>query len=300
VRQHPATTTPGRLRTTIDDAHRRLAAAGVPSPRHDAEELAAFVLGCPRGKLLAAGDLSAGQHTVFAELVSRRESRVPLQHLTGRAPFRYLELAVGPGVFVPRPETESVAGWCIDALAAAAVASPIVVDLCTGSGAIALSIAHEIKGATVHAVEREFEAFRWASRNATGTGVVVHHADAADALSELDGIVDLVVGNPPYLPDAHRDLVDPEVRDHDPDAALWGGPDGLVGPRLVEGSARRLLRAGGLVAVEHADHQGGAVAEIFRAAGVWSHVAVRQDLGGRDRFVTARRERRLAEGEPTT
>jgi release factor glutamine methyltransferase len=288
-----ASRSPARLRVAIDVAHDRLAEAGVPSPRHDAEALAAFVLGCPRGKLHAAGDLSAGQHTVFSELVTRRESRVPLQYLTGRAPFRYLEVAVGPGVFVPRPETESVAGWCVDALlGAAAVPNPVVVDLCTGSGAIALSIAHEVKGATVHAVERELDAFRWASRNATGTRVVVHHADAAHALADLDGTADLVVGNPPYLPDAHRELVDPEVRDHDPDAALWGGPDGLSGPRLVEASARRLLRDGGLVAVEHADHQGFAVAEIFRAAGVWSQIAVRQDLGGRDRFVTARREPR--------
>jgi release factor glutamine methyltransferase len=289
VPDHP----PTRLRVVIDDAHQQLSAAGVASPRHDAEALAAFVLGCPRGHLQVAGDMSTGQRTVFSELVTRRVARVPLQHLTGSAPFRYLEIAVGPGVFVPRPETESVAGWCIDALLSderqvdTHTARPIVVDLCTGSGAIALSIAHEVKGATVHAVERELAAYEWAMRNATGTRVVMHHADAADALRELDGTVDLVVANPPYLPDAHRDHVDPEVRDHDPDAALWGGPDGLAGPRLIEEAARRLLRDGGLVAVEHADDQGTSVADLFRASGEWSHVVVRQDLGGRDRFVTA-------------
>jgi release factor glutamine methyltransferase len=285
--------TPGRLRVVLDDAHHRLAAAGVPSPRHDAEALAAYVLGCSRGHVLVAGDMSAGQHTVFRGLVARRESRVPLQHLTGSAAFRYLEVAVGPGVFVPRPETEVVAGWCIDALLerakSADATSPVVVDLCTGSGAIALSIALEVEGSVVHAVEREMPAWEWARRNATGTRVTVHHADAAHALPELNGNVDLVVANPPYLPETLRDAVEPEVRDHDPDAALWGGPDGLAGPRMIEEAARRLLRHGGLVAVEHADEQGTAVAEMFRASGSWSHVVVRQDLSGRDRFVTAQR-----------
>lgn len=295
----PQDGSPVRLRVVLDDAERKLTVAGVPSPRHDAEALAAFVLGCGRGQLLVAGDMSGGQRTVFSELVTRRAARVPLQHLTGSAPFRYLEVAVGPGVFVPRPETESVAGWCIEELLSSErradtdtqrdTPGAVVVDLCTGSGAIALSIAQEVSSAIVHAVEREQAAYRWAVRNATGTRVVVHHADAADALPELNGTADLVVANPPYLPDAHRDQVDPEVRDHDPDAALWGGPDGLAGPRLIEQAARRLLRDGGSVVVEHADDQGTSVAELFRASGEWSHIAVRQDLGGRDRFVTARR-----------
>lgn len=284
--------TPQRLREAIDHAHAALASAGVPSPRHDAEELAAFVIGCPRPRLHMVGDLSAGQRTVFSELISRRANRVPLQHLTGIAPFRHLEIAVGPGVFVPRPETEAVAGWCVDALLGSALSAPVVVDLCTGSGAIALSIAHEVKGAVVHAVEREPAAAEWARRNATGTRVVVHEADAASALPELDGAVDLVVANPPYLPDDHRELVDPEVRDHDPAAALWGGPDGLDGPRMIEAAARRLLKPGGLVAVEHADHHGAQVAALFdSAAGAWEQVVVRQDLAGRDRYVTARRAR---------
>jgi release factor glutamine methyltransferase len=165
----------------------------------------------------------------------------------------------------------------------------VVVDLCTGSGVIALSIAQEVAGVTVHAVERDAAACEWARRNATGTRVIVHHADAAVGLAELDGTVDLVVANPPYLPDGHRDLVEPEVRDHDPAVALWGGPDGTDGPRLVAAAARRLLRPGGLVAVEHADHQGPEVSAMFAAAGAWQEIAVHQDLTGQDRFVTARR-----------
>jgi release factor glutamine methyltransferase len=280
-----------RLRGFLDEATKTLSDAGVPSPRHDAESLAAFVFGCPRARLLMAGEFSVGQRTVFGELVARRANRVPLQHLTGSAPFRYLEIAVGPGVFVPRPETEVVAGWCIEQLAANAseLPAPVVVDLCTGSAAIALAVAHEVKGAVVHAVERERPAFEWARRNATATRVRLHHDDAAHALPELDGAVDLVVANPPYLPDTDRHLVDPEVRDHDPEAALWGGPDGLDGPRMIEAAARRLLRPGGVAAVEHADHHGDAVAELFRASGAWIEVVVRQDLAGRDRFVTATR-----------
>jgi release factor glutamine methyltransferase len=143
----------------------------------------------------------------------------------------------------------------------------------------------------VHAVEREDAAFTWAQRNVTGSRVVLHQADASAALAEFDGLVDLVVSNPPYLPETQRADLEPEVRDHDPAAALWGGVDGLAGPSMIESAARRLLRHGGLVAVEHADEQAEAVAEMFRASGAWSAVVVRQDLAARDRFVTARRDR---------
>ena len=203
--------TPGSLRTVIDGAHRRLSAAGVPSPRHDAEALAAFVIGCPPARLLVAGDLSAGQHVVFTELVARRESRIPLQHLTGSAAFRYLELAVGPGVFVPRPETEVVAGWCIDALRMRAI-DPA--DLAPGR-----QLRPGAGRRPVHGVRRDCPVDRpggqrhcrscgrtrmccltWARRNVTGSRVILHQADASGALTELDGLVDLVVSNPPYLP----------------------------------------------------------------------------------------------------
>ncbi len=305
VRQGSAMST--QVRVAVDDAQRRFAAAGVPSARHDAEELAAFVLGCPRGRVLAAGSFSSGQCVVFSQLVARREARVPLQHLTGSVGFRYLELAVGPGVFVPRPETEVMAGWCVEALlsgmadatkatkAAALAPAPLVIDLCTGSGAIALSIAHEVKNAVVHGVEREPDAFAWARRNTIGSRVTIHQADAAGALADLDGTADLVVSNPPYLPDADRDLVQPEVALHDPAAALWGGHDGLDGPRLVERSARRLLRTGGLLAIEHADQHGPAMTALLAESGAWSDVVVHADLNGRDRFVTARRTAVLAD-----
>jgi release factor glutamine methyltransferase len=277
------------VRVAVEAAADRFLSAGVPSPRHDAEELAAFVLGCPRSLVFTAGAFSAGQSVVFTQLVARREARVPLQHLTGSVGFRYIDLAVGPGVFVPRPETELVAGWCVDALRAGAEKSPLVVDLCTGSGAIALSIAHEVKDAVVHGVELETDAVAWATRNATGSRVTIHQADAAapSTLADLDGTVDLVVSNPPYLPDG--EIVEPEVADHDPALALWGGPDGLAGPRLVEQSARRLVRAGGHLAIEHADQHGPAMIELLTASGAWADVVVHPDLTGRDRFTTATR-----------
>ncbi|WP_326820435.1 peptide chain release factor N(5)-glutamine methyltransferase [Streptosporangium sp. NBC_01756] len=267
----------------------RLAEAGVPSPRTDAEEIAAFVHGVRRGELHNVAD--ADFDALFWEGVARREAREPLQHITGRAYFRYLSLEVGPGVFVPRPETEVVAGWAIERLREMDVASPVVVDLGTGSGAIGLSIAQEIALATVHAVEVDPDAYRWAKRNILEHGqgrVHLHPEDLADALSELDGQVDLVISNPPYIPPGAIPR-DPEVRDYDPHRALYGsGDDGLDEVRAVERTARRLLRAGGFVAVEHADQQGTPVYLIFSEENGWRDVRSRQDLTRKDRFVTAR------------
>ena len=213
----------------------RLAEAGVPSPRTDAEEIAACVHGVRRSELHTVKD--SDFDALFWEGVARRESREPLQHITGRAYFRYLSLEVGPGVFVPRPETEVVAGWAIDRLREMDVASPVVVDLGTGSGAIALSIAQEVALATVHAVEVDPDAYSWAKRNIIEHGqgrVHLHPEDLADALSELDGQVDLVVSNPPYIPPGAIPR-DPEVRDYDPRRALYGsGSDGLDEVRAVE------------------------------------------------------------------
>lgn len=290
-------TPPRRL---LDEASARLAANGVPSPRYDAEALLCHVLGVSRGELATLDDVPERAARRFGELVARRADRVPLQHLTGRAPFRYLELQVGPGVFIPRPETEVVAGWAIDALRAmvgeggradarsgdAARPSPIAVDLCTGSGAIAASIAYEVPQAQVYAVELDPDAHAWAQRNLAGTGVTLVLGDVATALGELDGTVDLVVANPPYIPLDAYDGVEPEVRDHDPALALWSGEDGLDAIRTVEKAARRLLRPGGLVVVEHADQQGESAPAVF--AGRWSCVRDHVDLAGRPRFVTAR------------
>lgn len=272
------------LRAAVEAAAQRLAEAGVASPRHDAEELAAYVLGGGRGDLIRHTEIDQAR---YGELIARRVQRVPLQHLTGAAHFRYCTLAVGPGVFIPRPETEVMAGQVIDWCRARGC--PVrVVDLCTGSGVIALAIATEVPGAQVHAVELDPGAHAWAERNLTGTGVDLRLGDAATAFGELDGLVDIVVANPPYIPMEAWESVAVEARDHDPESALWGGGrDGLDLVRTVERTAARLLRPGGRVAVEHADAQGMSAPAVFAATGAWREIADHRDLAGRDRYVTA-------------
>lgn len=277
-------TTP--LRPAIAAAERRLAQAGVASPRRDAEELAAHVLGVDRGGLLLAGSIDAAR---FEELVSARAQRRPLQHLTGVAHFRRVSLAVGPGVFVPRPETEVMVGHIID-FARTFPAGAVAVDLCTGSGAIALALATEVPGLVVHAVELDPGAHAWARRNLAGSGVHLYLGDAADALPELEGTVDVVVSNPPYIPLQAWESVAVEARDHDPPPALWGGgDDGLEVVRAVERTAARLLRPAGRVAVEHADVQGAATLAVFAGTGRWAQVRDHRDLTGRDRYLSAAR-----------
>ncbi|SFO90028.1 release factor glutamine methyltransferase [Geodermatophilus dictyosporus] len=262
----------------------------------DAELLLAHALGRPRTALLTLDDVDDDVAARFAALLDQRAQRVPLQHLTGRAPFRHLELAVGPGVFVPRPETEQLVEWALGRLAG--VPEPVVVDLGSGSGAIALSIAHEHAGARVTAVERDPQALEWTRHNAVlraGVGdrpVTVLAGDMTDAglLTGLDGTVDLVVSNPPYVPDGAR--VPREVADHDPPLALWGGPDGLDVVRGLLRTAARLLRDGGALGIEHADQQGGALPALVRAHGAFGDVADHPDLAGRPRFTTARRAAR--------
>jgi release factor glutamine methyltransferase len=271
----------------------RLAEAGVESPRTDAEIIAAWLHGVPRSQLHLVPD--AGFDPRFWDDIARREAREPLQHITGVAHFRYLELAVGPGVFVPRPETEVMTGWAIEQLAAMDVAEPVVADLGTGSGAIALAIAQEVPRALVHAVEADPLANAWAERNIAGVAqaaphtagrVMLHRGDFATGLADLDGRVDLVVSNPPYIPAGA--WMPPEVSEYDPATALWGGLDGMDAVRVVAATAARLLRPGGLVAVEHGAQQGPAVYWVFADAG-WPEPRNHTDLAGRDRFVTARR-----------
>ncbi len=275
-------TPPTGLRSELARATARLAEAGVPSPRFDAEELAAHSLGDERSNLWRH-DAPGPQ---FSAYVERRAAREPLQHITGQAHFRYLTLAVGHGVFVPRPETEMVAEAAILAAREVTGRAPVVVDLGTGSGAIALSVSHEVSGAQVHAIEADPAAHAWAVRNAAGTTVDVLLGDMATAFSGLDGLADVVVSNPPYIPlGAH--IRDPEVAAHDPALALWSGPDGLDAVRVVEGVAARLLRAGGVVVVEHADLQGESAPAVFAQTGRWAEVADHRDLAGRDRYVTA-------------
>ncbi|WP_179722245.1 peptide chain release factor N(5)-glutamine methyltransferase [Petropleomorpha daqingensis] len=274
-------------RTLLADAARRLAEAGVESSRVDAELLLAFVLSTSRTGLLTVDDVPDDAAARFAALLDQRADRVPLQHLTGRAPFRHLELAVGPGVFVPRPETEALVGWALERLDG--LDRPVVVDLGSGSGAIALSIAHEHPGARVRAVERDPVAIEWTRTNAAGTTVEVLAGDMTDPalLRDLDGTVDLVVSNPPYVPDGAR--VPREVADHDPPLALWGGPDGLDVVRGLLGTAERLLHPGGWLGIEHADQQGTALPALVRGHGGFADVEDHPDLAGRPRFTTARR-----------
>jgi release factor glutamine methyltransferase len=291
-------TTPSEIRATppglnlllseVALAAARLAEAGVDSPRADAEELAAWTHGVTRGRLhtVRDGDFDAR----YWEAVARRENREPLQHITGRAYFRYLELAVGPGVFVPRPETEVMVGWAIDRLRELDIAEPLIVDLCSGSGAIALAIAQEVPRARVHAVELSDEALVWTRKNVEGSRVVLHQADARTALPEFDGQVDLVISNPPYIPLTEWEYVAPEARDYDPDLALFSGEDGLDMIRALERTAHRLLQPGRWLAVEHSDQQGGAVQRIFLEEYGWVEAGDHRDLTGRPRFFTARKE----------
>jgi release factor glutamine methyltransferase len=255
-----------------------LAAAGIESPEVDAELLIGHVLGLSRGQVQAKSitgtEVSEADSSTIEAAVDRRAAREPLQHITGRAPFRSLELAVGPGVFVPRPETEQVAQFAIDALLAAASERPIGVDLGTGSGAIALAMATEVPHAEVYGVE--------VSANAHAV-----NADLADALPQLDGTVSVVISNPPYIPD---DAIprDPEVRLFDPTIALYGGADGLDVVRRVSQTARRLLHPGGTLVLEHGELQAAQIAALLAADG-WHAIAGHRDLLGRDRATTALR-----------
>jgi release factor glutamine methyltransferase len=276
-----------RPRELIRAATARLADAGVASPEYDAAELLAHVLDTTRSRLSLVDEVEARQQAEFDELLARRAAREPLQHLTGSAAFRHVELQVGPGVFLPRPETELLAGWAIER-AGAGEAGAVVVDLCCGSGAIALSVADEVPGAEVHAVELDPSAHAWAERNLVDSGVVLRLGDMADAFPELDARVDVVVCNPPYIPLEAWASVEPEARDHDPALALWSGEDGLDAIRVLESTASRLLRPGGWVGTEHADVQGESAAQVFLDSGRWTEVRDHRDLAGRARYLTAR------------
>ena len=278
------------LRETLAQAVSSLAEAGVASPEYDARELLAHTLDVRRDHLLvidslAPNEISPEQQAKFDDLISQRAQRVPLQHLTGVAGFRYIELAVGPGVFVPRPETELLAGWAIER--ASGLDQPVVVDLCTGSGAIALSVADEVPTAQVAAVELDPTAHAWAERNLAGR-VRLELGDMATAFDELDGTVDVVTANPPYIPMEAWESVAVEARDFDPSLSLWSTGDGLDAMRVVEATAARLLKTGGVVGAEHADAQGESAPAVFAATGRWSDIRDHLDLAGRPRFVTAR------------
>ncbi len=280
------------LAAAVRAAAERLAAAGVPDPLVDAELLAGHVRGLRRGEVQAAltrGDRLTEQDAAALDaLIARRAAREPLQHLTGLAPFRHLELAVGPGVFVPRPETETVAQFAIDALLADADPSAIGIDLYTGSGAIGLAMATGVPHARVFALELSPDAHAWAARNtADADNLTLVLGDLADTLSELDGTAAVVISNPPYVPD---DAIprDPEVRLHDPSMALYGGPDGLDVVRVLSDRAMRLLRPGGLLVIEHGELQGEQIRGLLTDDG-WRAPTTHRDLTQRDRATTALR-----------
>jgi release factor glutamine methyltransferase len=287
---------PERVDAVLRLATQALERAGIESARADAELLLGSVLEATRGRVqalaLTGAELDPEQSNAFRALVIRRAAREPLQHLTGVAGFRGIELEVGPGVFVPRPETEVVAGIAIDALRAvdAQDRRAMAVDLGTGSGAIALAIAAEVPLATVVGVEMQPQAFIWARRNAARLALPNAHiicGDLACALPQASGTVDVVVSNPPYVPD---DAIprDPEVRMHDPSTALYGGADGLDVVRRVVATAERLLRPGGTIVIEHGEWQGAAVRDLLPAP-VWHGSSTTTDLTGRDRATTALR-----------
>jgi release factor glutamine methyltransferase len=277
-------TTATRLRREIEHAASTLARAGVGSPQADAEELAAYAAGTSRGRLWAVDDVDDEFCGRYADLIAARSQRIPLQHIVGTAVLGPVTVQVGPGVFIPRPETEGILEW---ASAQPLPPSPLIVDLCTGSAALALALLKFWPDARVVAVDDSDGALAYARRNVAGTAVDIVQADVNDPalLPELDGHVDLLVANPPYIPDGVA--LEPEVAQHDPPHALFGGPDGMAVVHAVVGLAARWLRFGGRCAVEHDDTTSAATVEAFTATGQFTDVKAHRDLADRPRFVAA-------------
>lgn len=262
----------------------RTALAGSPSAAAEARTLVAYALGTEPGQLPLADPLDQAAQQRLQQALARRVAGEPVQHITGIAYFRHTELRVGPGVFVPRPETEALTGWCLERLAGRDSAR--VVDLCAGSGAISKAIAQEHPGLDQIAVEISAEAVDYLIANLADTEVEVVAADMATALGHLDGTVDLVVCNPPYVPLTAWESVAADVRDHDPQQAVFSGPDGLDAIRVLADAAARLLRPGGLLGAEHAEAQHEAVVELFCRRGDYCAVRDHRDLTDRWRYLT--------------
>ena len=278
-----------RLRCAIDSATTLLADAGINTARYDAEELAAHLAGTERGRLALLDSPDDTFFDRYHAAIAARSRRVPLQHITGTAAFGPLTLVVGPGVFIPRPETEVMLEWATAQCLPGAPARPLIVDVCTGSGALALALAQRWPEARVLGIDNSDAALEYARRNSLGTKVELVRADATDPglLTQIDGQVDLVVTNPPYVPDTVE--LEPEVAEHDPPQAVFGGPDGMRVIAAVVRLAGRWLRPGGFFAVEHDDTTSLLTSELVSSTGLFDDIAARTDLTGRSRFVTARR-----------
>jgi len=303
------------IRDVLVDAQRRLSNAGIDSAAAESAELLAHVLGVPKGRLFMQDSVEEDDRISFERLLAKRLNRIPFQHITGKAAFRRIELDVGPGVFIPRPESELVAEAAIRFLNHCE--KPIAVDLCTGSGAIAISLAMEVPGTQVVGIELSPDAYPWLERNIqrfdSEIPIEVHQIDATDCEAEvfvrLSGKCDVVTCNPPYIP-AEMIPRDPEVRVHEPAMALYGGADGLDVVRGIAKTAAMLLKSGGLLVVEHADVQGPAAGEmsvvnVLRSAALdpelathipgfpgdllYTAVSDRQDFNQRPRFTVATR-----------
>ena len=276
----------------LEMATDKLSEAGVTSPSVDAELLACFILEIERSDLtvlaISNEPFPGNRLDEFLEAVQRRKNREPLQHITGIAPFRNLELEVGPGVFIPRPETESLVDLALGKLAG--ITNPVVVDFCSGSGAIAIALSTEFESATVYAVELSEDAFAFLTRNYARYGLDprgLRNEDLSTAFDELESSVDLVISNPPYIPDAAVPI-ELEVQLHDPKLALYGGVDGLDVIAQISTRAMYLLKPGGQLVLEHANTQALAISELLLTQG-WQEVVSSQDLAGKDRMISARR-----------
>ena len=282
-----------RLRLAIEAATTALGQAGIDSARNDAELLAAHVLGVERGRL-SFTDVPEEFFGPYHDAVSTRARRIPLQHITGTAPFGPVRLEVGPGVFIPRPETEALLEW---ALAQDLPDDAVIIDVCTGSGALGIALATARPGARVTGVDIDPTALDYARRNAASTTMSVVRGDVAEdgLLSDLAGTVDLVVSNPPYVPAGA--ILDPEVAEHDPAHAVFGGADGMAVIVPLVARAAGWLKSGGLLAVEHDDTTSEATVGAISATGLFDKVAPHADLAGRPRFVTGRRRPRTSEGQ---
>jgi release factor glutamine methyltransferase len=274
----------------LSESSRKLKEAGVTSATVDAELLACFCLDVSRSELsiMVATNQEFPKESIehFDSALARRVAREPLQHITGTAAFRHLELKVGPGVFTPRPETEQVVGFALEKIST--WPTPLIVDLCSGSGAIALSLATEISGSNVFAVEKSIDAFSFLRQNAATYGLSdenLRNEDLHDSLPELDGQVDLVISNPPYIPN-DAIPIDFEVQLHEPNMSLYGGVDGLDVVRQISNRALKLLKPGGLLVMEHADTQSNAIRKLLLGQG-WLEIEARADLAGKDRMISA-------------